>query len=101
MYYGSLYLRCSAKDIRQVISLPISELAILAVVQFLLHASQGAGSNYYVGSLCFDRARGSILFWLPKPFGKCPESFQLLQDFRQDAYGFRACFFGVSSSDRD
>lgn len=44
----------------------ISEFAVLACIQFLLYASDGAAPGYFVGSLRLEHACGSILLRLPR-----------------------------------
>lgn len=63
-YYGGLYLRSDPADILRVITLTISELAVLAVVQSLLYAAERAATDYSVGLLRFDHVEGSMIFWL-------------------------------------
>lgn len=64
--YSGLYLRGGADDIRQIFTLAISRLAVLAAVQFLLHADQGVAPVNFVGSLRFDQMGegGGVLFRL-------------------------------------
>lgn len=64
-YYGDLFLRRSSVDKRLIFSLAVSELAILAGVQFLLYAAKGAAPDCVVGLSRLDHVSGGMLFRLP------------------------------------
>lgn len=41
-YYGGLFLGVGSEDMRQMVTLVISEIAVLAGVDYLLYAAEGA-----------------------------------------------------------
>lgn len=59
-YYSELYLRSGSDNIRRILSLPISEPAVLAGVQFVLYATERSAPDYFVGSLRFIRIGESM-----------------------------------------
>lgn len=63
-YYSGLFLPGNSDDIHRVITLPISEFAILAGVYLLLYPAEGAAPEYYVGSFRFDHVESGMLFRL-------------------------------------
>lgn len=67
-YYSGQYLPGGFEEVRQIATLVISELAILAAVKFFRYADQGAALDHFSGFLRFDHAADRILFWLPPPF---------------------------------
>lgn len=63
-YYGGLFLWGGFDDIRQMITIAISKLAILTGVRFLFYAAEGAVPDYIVGSLHLDNVERGMLSWL-------------------------------------
>lgn len=62
-----MFLLGGSDNIPRVITLTISEFAVLAGIQFLLYAAEGAAPDYFVGSFLFYHVGGGILFRLPTP----------------------------------
>lgn len=48
-----------------MITLAISELVVLAGMQFLLYAAEGAVPDHFVVSLRLDNVQGGMLLWMP------------------------------------
>lgn len=64
-WYGGLFLRGGSDDIQRVNILELTEFDVVAVVEFLLYAAEGAAPDYFVASVHFDDVAGGILFRLP------------------------------------
>lgn len=58
-------MRWDPDSIRRIAILAIYKFAVLAGLQFLLYAAEGAAPDYFVGLLSFDHVRGDMFFWFP------------------------------------